>query len=182
MTYQYTEASLRPSLGMYALPYGTRYPELVTLLQTLYDEKVAPINWLPSNWGSDVRALNGGTDANGNRWVLIPAPASGPLLAGWLNTPEKRAWWDQFAMAATGAVGRYAANDAKAGAAELDAAYKRAAFWDTAYNIAYTLATPVRVAGAVASGTVNVLKSPFATFGLLALLGLGAFLYLKRKH
>lgn len=159
----YTEQQLIPTLGMYALPYATTWPELSDQLRSLYIARAASIAWLPQDWLGEVLALHGSL---GN--VLIPAPSTVRPGIPWLRTPQQRAWWDDLAARAQGIVTAYAAGKAAEGRVQLEKLYADSAFWNKAYDIAVVLATPVTVA---AAGARFANSNPLTT-----LLGIGAIL------
>jgi hypothetical protein len=153
---------------MYALPYATTWPELSAQLLNLYDERASPIPWLPPMWIDYVHSLHG---AEGQ--VLVPAPANVTPGIPWLDTPEKKAWWNDFAARATAIVTRYAAKQADAGRGELAKLYADSAFWNRAYQIAYVLATPVR-------GAQAVYNNPLTSAAIVGAVVIAAML-LRRK-
>lgn len=190
----YTEQALIPTLGMYALPYADTYPDLVTQLAQLYIAQVASVPWIPQGWLGEVLSLHGRLG-----YVLVPAPSGpGPGRTGaepipWLRTPQQKAWWDAFARAANGVISAYAAKDAAKGATMLKQLYDNSSFWNSAYNIASTLAAPVTIVqnaaapigkaiSTVANAGVALSKSPTA---VIAIAGVGAlfvlFLLLRKR-
>jgi hypothetical protein len=188
----YDQATLIPSLGMYALPYATVWPDLATQLLALYRDQVQYMPWLPAGWYDSVAALHGQ-----NGYILIPGPAiySGSPLP-FLTTPDQVSFWTSFNQAAASIISQYAAGQQAAGAAALQQLYANAAFWNTgfgatminaqqsAYNIADAAGNVVSAAGNIAKAAGKVasfsLSSPTMVI-ITALGGLGLFLYLKTR-
>jgi hypothetical protein len=188
----YDQASLIPTLGMYALPYATVWPDLAVQLGALYKDQLQFMPWLPSGWYDNVMALHGQ-----NGYVLIPGPAiyNGAPLP-FLQTQDQINFWAGLNQAAASIISQYAAGQQAAGAAQLQQLYANAAFWNTgfgatminaqqaAYNVADAAGNVVKAAGNVAKGAGSI-------FGLLtgsptmvmvtAVAGLGIFLALKFK-
>ena len=188
----YDQATLIPSVGMYALPYATVWPDLATQLLALYRDQVQYMPWLPPGWYDTVSALHGQ-----NGYVLIPAPAvySGSPLP-FLTTPDQQAFWQSFSQQAASIISQYAAGQQAAGAAQLAQLYANAAFWNTgfgatminaqqaAYNVADAAGNVVKAAGNVAKGASSIFGfltgSP--TMVMVTAVGaLGLFLALKFK-
>ncbi len=176
----YSEASLKPSLGMFALPYANvpdgAGQDLSDKLLELYRAKVAAIPWLPDMWLDGVTSLHG---ANG--YVLMPAPASKGMPIPWADSADKRAVWDALAAKVAAVVAGWGADLAAKGQAELRLAYSNSEFWNNAYRVAYVLATPVRVVGRVADAVDVVTGSPARILGLAAVIG-AIVLYLKTRR
>jgi hypothetical protein len=190
----YTEQALIPTLGMYALPYANVYPELVTQLAQLYIGQVAGVPWIPQGWLGEVLALHGRLG-----FILVPAPSGpGPGRTGaepipWLMNAQQRAWWDAFAAKANGVISAYAAKDAAKGAVLLKQLYDNASFWNSAYQVANTLAAPVQIvqnaaaplasaARTVANAGVAISKSPTAVVAIAAGAGVLLLLLLLRRR
>lgn len=170
----YTEQQLIPTVGMYALPYATTWPELSDQLRSLYIARAGTVPWLPEDWLGTVLSLHG---ANG--MILVPAPANVTPSIPWLRTDAQRAWWNDFAARAGAVITAYAAHQAELGRAQLDRLYADSAFWNKAYDIATVLATPVTVATAAARfANSNPLSS--AALGLVAILGAAALFFRRR--
>lgn len=182
----YSQGTLIPAYGMYALPYATVYPDLSDQLGQLYTDRASQISWLPANWLNNVMALHGQ-----NGMVLIPAPASsstpGFTPIPWLDTSDKIAWWNQFNATAEAAIQAYAANQSAQGAILMQQAYDDSAFWTEAYNIATVLALPVTVAKGVAAGVAdagswfNKLGTGGTTALVLGAAGLVGWFMLRKK-
>lgn len=174
----YSEAALKPSLGMFALPYANvpdgAGPDLSDKLLSLYRAKVAAIPWLPDMWLDGVTSLHGQ-----NGFVLMPAPASQGMPIPWADTADKRAVWDQLAAKVAAIVTGWGADLASRGQAELRTAYSNAVFWNNAYRIGYVLSTPVRVAERVADAVDTVTSSPARVIGLVGVLA-GLYFFTRR--
>ncbi len=134
----YLQTVLGPQFGMY-MPgtYGDRWPMLVLQLKAIYRKRVAGIPWIPSNWLATVESLLGHDSQ-----IITPLSSRGAKI-GFLDTQEKRDWWDRFAADVNTAVSQYAADQQAAGAANLERLEANAVFWDRAYNIAQALAAPI---------------------------------------
>ena len=127
------------ALGVREQPgLSVAYPDLVTAMQRLFQDRVAGIPWVPRSWFSavaEVQAKNmdslillaPGLDASGNRGLDCPSFAD--------TDAKAKAWQDVF-TAAQSAVVAYAKGQQEDGAAELAALTANAAFWDAAYNVA----------------------------------------------
>lgn len=155
-----------PALGMWAQPYATAYPELVGQLDDLYHSRADLINWLPWGWMGSVDALHGH-----NGYIMVPAPASAPNAPGlikipWLDTPDKVAWWNDFAKRGTALVEAMGRKDLAAGQNIIAQANNDANFWNTAYSIASTLAlpitAPVQAVRKIAGNVVNYAETQAA--------------------
>lgn len=183
----YSEAFLIPTYGMYALPYANVYPDLATQLTQLYQERTAQIDWLPAGWLDGVLSLH-----NQNGEVLVPAPGTVSPPIPWLYTSDQVNWWTDFNQRANAIIQAYAADQSAQGAQLLAALYADSAFWDTAYNIATFLATPVTVAqnvasavasvAATAAGVARTLTSSTGAVVALGAAGLAAWWFLRKKR
>ncbi len=175
----YSEAALVPTLGMYALPYASTWPELSDQLARMYQDRARDIAWLPSDWLELVLGLHGR-----NSEVLIPAPSntSGVGAISFLKTPEQKAWWDDFAHRAEVIVSNYAAGQAALGRQQLDQLYADAAFWNT--GVGASLIGFQQAAYSVADAAKAIASNPFKSIATVAGLGIGILLlmsYIKRK-
>ena len=135
--------SLLKKYGVYTQPYGTVWPELTAALTKLYQNRLANVPWLPRDW---VNVILGSVHGrNGNIATIAPSTANynGGRGADFLDTPEKKQWWDELAAATSKAIMAFAAKKSAEGQIELQAAYDDIAFWDSAYKIANFLAAPV---------------------------------------
>lgn len=168
------QPNLVRELGVYSLPYASTWPVLRDILARIYRERAGAIDWLPPNWLTRVMLMHGQKDGQGNAVVLIPASAKVTPAISFLDTPAKRAWWDEFSMRANDAVVMYAAQKAAEGRVQLDKLYADTRFWDHAINLAQFLAAPVTAAGAV-------LRNPWKSFGVVAAVGAAVvyFLYVR---
>lgn len=174
----YNPMTLQPALGCYSLQYATVWPDLANQLTAIYRDKVGGIPWLPAGWLQNVMALH-----NQNGMILIPSPANSTPAIPWLNTPEKKAWWQAFHQIANKAVMDYAAKKAADGKIEMERAYSNAAFWDSAYKVASLLAAPVtavRDAAETYSKYGGLIKTG-AVVGLVGLVGLAIWGRIKPK-
>ncbi len=171
----YAQAALIPTLGMYALPYATTWPELSRQLAQIYQDKAADIPWLPSNWLGSVMSLHG---KNGQ--ILVPAVANVSAAGGipWIKSSEQREWWDEFHDLANGAVVKYAANQAAQGKVELDRLYANAEFWNTGFGA--TMIDIQQNAYAVADGVKSFAKSP-GTYLAIGAVVLGGLFFLSKR-
>jgi len=134
---------LLKNYGVYTHPYGTVWPELTAALTKLYRNRLASVPWLPRNWISVIMGSVHG--ANGNIAIIAPSTANynGGRGADFLDTPEKKQWWDELAASSSKTLMAFAANKAAEGQAELEEAYDDAAFWDSAYKIQNLLRSPL---------------------------------------
>lgn len=124
--------------GVYVQPgIGNAYPELKKQELALI-VKAGTIPWLPQGWLDAVRDLD-----KSNPSALIKFAPSGTFKANgtpaFLNSPERVKVWDDLAASSSRAQMLYAQDQAAAGKAELEALYAKAAFWDSAYNIAVAI-------------------------------------------
>lgn len=182
----YDESHITPAIGMYAEPYAKVWPDLAVSLKAIYKDKVADVRWLPPGWWATVDALMPGNEGA----VLVPTSSFDPLAPAFLNTAEKKAWWDEFHTYASDAVRQYAAGQQAAGAAALNTAYDKAAFWNRAYLIADGLQTPVKfgiaavsAAGQAAEAAASVVSkfNPAVLAGIVGVVG-AVLLVLKLKR
>ncbi len=168
--------------GVMTYPYGMRWPDLASKLEVLYRDKLASIPWLPSDWRSVVMGALHGKD--GNIVAIVPSTANYPGGAGayFLDTPQKKAWWDQLAAATSKAISDFAAGKAADGKRALDAAIANAEFWnegagDKMIQWARILASPV-------TGTVAAFNNPYKTTAIAVAVGggiLGLWLFLRSR-
>ena len=188
----YSQAALVPTLGMYALPYATVWPDLAVKLAALYKDQLQYMPWLPASWYGNVMALHGQ-----NGYILIPAPAiyNGQALP-FLTTPDQITFWQSLNSQAESIISQYAAQQQAAGAAQLQDLYDDAAYWNTgfgasmitgqqsAYHIADAAGNVVNAAGSIAqaAGKVAAFSLSSPTMVLLTVgLGVGIFAYLKLR-
>lgn len=129
--------------GVYTLPYATNWSELTSVLSRIYRDKLSEVPWIPKDWYGTIMGYV--HNKNGNIAVVAPSSATATNGKGilFLDTPEKKQWWDELAAASSKAVKDFAANKAAEGRREMEAAYADSAFWDSAYKIAALLASPV---------------------------------------
>lgn len=151
--------------GVYTLPYATVWPDLADKLAVLYRDKMRDIPWLPLGWSGYVTGSENGK--NGNIAIIAPSTANHPDGAGayFLDTPEKRAWWDKLANMSSEVLRNYAAKEAAKGKVLIDRAYADAQFWTNAHQWATILGSPV-------TAIRGAFNNPFATVG--GALGIGA--------
>lgn len=185
----YSEATLIPTYGMYALPYATTYPDLATQLTQLYQERAAQIDWLPPGWLDGVMSLH-----NQNGEILVPASGTVQPPIPWLYTSDQIQWWTDFNTRANAIIQAYAADQSAQGAILLAQLYADSAFWNEAYAIATFLATPVTVAtdlastatsiaSAAASATRTLASNPItSTLLVLGLAGAGVWWFARKRH
>lgn len=133
----YNTNQIGPKLGMMAQGYADRWPDLSNRLLSLYHTQVADIPWLPSYWLGTVDALHGRESQ-----ILVPITSMGANIP-WLDTPDKKAWWNDFAGRVAKVVGQYAASQQAAAQAQLTALENDAVFYDRAYRLASALAAPI---------------------------------------
>lgn len=146
---------------------GNAYPELKAQTLKILVDRVGSVPWVPAGWADAVRSLN----AQYPDALIKGAPALmrdgsiNPNAPAWLDTAEKRQWWQEMANATSEAQSAYAANEITKGRAIMDAAYARAEFWSRAYDFANAVAeAPKRVisaAGDLATGATWALVKGF---------------------
>jgi hypothetical protein len=163
-----------PGIAMYPMPYATVWPELADQLSRVY-KKTADIPWIPASWLPTVLSLNG---KNGQ--ILVPAPTtiSGGLDVSWIQTPEQKAWWNDFNKRANSIIVLYAAQKQEEGRAELERLYADADFWNTGFG-----ATLIDIQDNLRTAGKNILD-PLANPGKYLAIGgvvLAALLVLKFK-
>lgn len=174
----YSEAALVPSLGMYAEPYATVWPDLSAQLAQLYTDQTSNMPWLPAGWLDQVLALHG---QNGN--ILVPAPAiyMGKALP-FLQTQDAIDFWNTFNQRAASVISQYAADQQAQGAAELQQLYDDAAFWNEGFGASMIAAQQnLRAAGGAIADGAKALTTPIGMTTVLAGLGLVAFLVLRKR-
>lgn len=169
----YSQEFTIPMFGTYTLQYGKTWPELTEALRKLYRDKVGVMPWLPPSWFASVNALHGGP--NGEIMVIAP---SGATYAGgkgvpFLDTPEKKAWWDTLAKQVAEIITKYAENKAVEGRAELEKAYAAAAFWNV--GAGQKLIQWAQVAASPITTLTAAAKNPYKT---VAIVGAGAVVVL----
>jgi len=131
------------------------YPDLVRMMDRLFQDRVAKIPWVPPSWLTAVRELQ----AKHPQDLIKIAPAlsnAGDRQEGapsWADTPEKLKTWYELYQAQQSAIVSYAAKQVEIGRKKLDALYADAAFWDGAYKLAVTVRNlPSNVIKAVGGG------------------------------
>jgi hypothetical protein len=134
-------------LGVYTQPgTGTAYPALRQQLFAVI-QQTARIPWLPARWLEDVSRVY---TANPDALVIVaPVAPYGKRLDNapeWIDTDEKEKVWDNINKAMLSAVVKYAREQQEAGAAELAALQRNAAFWNAAYTTAVVVAAPAALA------------------------------------
>jgi hypothetical protein len=177
--------------GVYIQPgIGRAYPELNAQLYAMYRDKVRKIPWLPSGWYDAVMGL--GTQFPNDQIRIAPAYMGDGVRANvnapdWLDTKEKRDAWQAISNDVLKTVQLYAAGQAAAGKAELDSLYAKAAFWNSAYEIAVKVRDfPKEVVGAVA-GAANDVAGGVVSVALkklaipLLVVGVGALVWYNRS-
>jgi hypothetical protein len=135
--------TLLKKYGVYTQPYATVWPELGQRLRQLYATRLVNVPWLPSDWQTVI--LGSVHGRNGNIAVIAPSTANynGGRGADFLNTAEKKQWWDELSAVTSKAITSFAAQKAEEGRREIAAAEADVAFWDSAYRFANFLAAPV---------------------------------------
>ena len=143
--------SLLRYYGIYTLPYDKTWPELTERLRKLYNDRLTNVPWLPKSWASVV--LNNVHGRDGVIAVIAPSTANynGGRGADFLDTPEKKQWWDELAASTSKAITSFAAKKAEEGRAEINSAYNDIRFWDSAYKFANLLAAPVNAVSSAAN-------------------------------
>ncbi len=172
--------------GVYPLYYGTTWPELPIELGRIYNDKISQIPWLPEQWTSVIMP-----SMTGQQQVFyVPAPSTATFYnkttgktergAQFLDTPEKQAWWDDFASQVASAVTKYAAYQAELGKKELANIYANQQMLDTAISLVNLAAAPVNFAKDVASTYQKFQGAIHATL-VIGGVGLLAMMFLRRK-
>lgn len=156
--------------GVYIIPgLAGAWPELRAMVQKIFLDRVSKIPWLPSSWLTGVVALQQSrpndlvTLAPSRRANVGPTgvfvDANGPPSADlplFLDDDEKINAWQAMWYDMDKARGNYAAAQAAAGRAQLDALYAKAAFWDATYKIAvFTANLPANIVSSVGGGVVS---------------------------
>ncbi len=146
--------------------YGNAWPDLVKQLEAIYADKLSRVPWLPADWLDTIKLID---SYGGNVAVVVPSTASriGGAGAEFLDTPEKKAWWDELAATVRSAITKYAAGKQAEGAKELQTLYGASAFWSRAYDWAVVLASPVRVVQGIWNNPYTV---GYTVLGAVALL------------
>jgi hypothetical protein len=131
--------------GVYTLPYATVYPELEKQLRQLYETRVAQVPWLPKSWRSTIMSNVHGRE--GKIAVIAPSTANynGGRGAEFLDTPEKKIWWDELAASTSKAITAYGAKKAAEGRIEIQDAENDIAFWNSAIKLTQFAAAPVSI-------------------------------------
>lgn len=131
-------AILKKSLGVFiTYGYGQALPELKTQIMALHADRVAKLNFVPSDWLSQIQSLQA---ANPNDLVrLAPSEfANGNIINGnadfTISSPAVADAWQAVYMAEQKAIVAYGAKLANEGKAELDRVYADSAFWNKAYT------------------------------------------------
>lgn len=183
----YDDADLARRLGVYVQPgIGEAYPELAAQVRRIMVEKVSKIPFLPAGWLDEVLAI---IDTNPPTLVKIyPVFKSDGVTTNELAptfatySPEAAKVWQELSEVTRLAQFNYAAGKVEEGRAVMDAAYARAAFWDTAYNVAVWIRdAPGNAVNAVATGTMSFAWSFIKrTWWVWALLAVGALVWFNR--
>ncbi len=170
------------NFGVMTFPYASRWPDLASKLEVLYRDKLANIPWLPTEWRAVV--LDSIHGKGGNIVAIVPSTANYPGGTGayFLDTPQKKAWWDQLAAATSKAITDFAAGKAAEGKQELDDAIANADFWnegagDKMIQWARILASPV-------TGLKAGFDNPYKTTAIAVGVGgaiLGLWLFLRSR-
>ncbi len=154
--------------GVGVQEYGRAWPELKTQLLKIYRDKVAGVPWIPADWLPTVELIAG---ISTNVPIVVPSTANydGGVGADFLDTPDKRQWWNELANLSSAAVAQYAAGKSAAGKLELDRLYAASEFWSRAYDWGVILASPVTFVR-------TVWNNPYASVTTLGIVILGGYL------
>ena len=154
--------------GFYTMPYAGAWPELKTQLYKIYKDRLFPLPWLPA----DFRLQLLGSMTNNNIVMIAPSTASYPGGQGaqFLDTPEKKAWWDQLASITTKAVKEYAAGKTNEGRVTLAHAYATSDLMSNLVSWATIIAAPAHAARAAWNNPYTTTATAIAVgIGLLAI-------------
>lgn len=140
----YSQEWLVPRYGMYALDYANAFPDLTNQMRRLYRDRLALFPGLPADWWASINTLHGKEGK-----FLFPvssratAGGSGPSF---LKTDQQRQAWDSIVEELNAVRMAMVNKERERGAALLNTAYNRAAFWENAYQLARVAALPVTIA------------------------------------
>ncbi len=174
------EAAAKKLYGIMVQPgYGVAWSgDLKRQMSILFTTRVANIPWLPPGWLASVQDLQ---SAFPDDLVRI-APSMGsihpnPDMPAWILVSQDRmdAWMEIY-RASNEAIVSYAKGQQDAGKAALDALYRRAAFWDAAYNLAVNVRDAVpNAVGFIGSSFWNGLGLKWKL--ILGVAGVGAVVW-----
>lgn len=186
MANEFDPAMMLKNYGMMPLYYGKTWPELPIQLGRIYRDNIAQIPWLPAGWESVVMPTMTGTQ----EVFYVPAPstanyldaATGKVAYGgqFLDSPEKKAWWDDFARQVNSAVAQYAAQKSAEGKKELDALYSNIKFIDDAIAIADLASAPLNILKDAAHFYENF-KGVISFAVIAGVIGYGVHRFTKKK-
>lgn len=178
------------TVGMWISPgIGNAYPELISLLDTLYHDRVAKLPWVPMDWYAKVSAVQ-----NADRTNLVrPLPALGAgsaLLSNvpdWIKDQPRREAWQAIVDRSNEIIGNYAKGQADLARPQLEKLYADAAFWNSPMMVAASnvqealIAAPSAIGGA-AGKLVSGLFGSFLKYGwwVLALGVIGYVVWANR--
>lgn len=117
------------------------YPDLVRMLNRIYEDKVGKLPWVPKSWLGAVAELQGKYPAD----LMRPTPGfdalnrRGQMAPSFADTDAKLKVWHGIYTAVNDAIVAYAAKQSEIGASKLRALEADAAFWDGAYKLAVTV-------------------------------------------
>lgn len=157
------DSQIAYTLGVWLRPgMATAYPDLVRMLNRIYQDKVAKLPWIPPSWWDAITQLgakNPGAliqptsaiNARGTRNVDAPS---------WADSPEKEAAWQEIFDSVNRAVSAYGKKMSEEGANELSGLYAAAAFWDASYKLAkFAADLPSKIVSGVAGGLTDFVGS-----------------------
>ncbi len=177
---------IEKTLGMQVQTGTARvYPELVTILNNIYRDKIAKLPFVPSDWLPKVLALQGSDDG----LLLFPIKASRPFGLGinrdlpvWVQANYQT--WDTLADESQKALTSYMDGKIAEGQSTLNRLYANAAFWNAAYLSAKFVADiPTNVVKGAGTAVGSIFKAnwlPIIVIGAGAALWLGRGKILKR--
>ncbi len=171
---------IQKSLGM-QVQLGTArvYPDLVTILNNIYRDKIAKLPFVPADWLPKVLALQGSDDG------LLVYPIKATRILGLGINPDLPAWvqanaatWDTLADECKNALTSYMDGKIAEGQATLNRLYANAAFWNAAYISAKFVADiPTNVVKGAGTAVGSIFKANWLP---IIVIGAGAALWLGR--
>ena len=163
-------AAYTAETGFAMIAVGDDYIPLGTDLQTLVNDRLSGVPWIPRGVVGKIDDWIG-RQVSGIYWIAVPvsSPVNRPV---WLDSPEKIAWWDALAKTVQKARLAYGAKQLAVGRAAMHRATNDIAFWDRAIAIARTIAMPVTL---IEQGAAQFMSS--TTFKLLMVVGVGFAVY-----
>ena len=155
-------ASIVPTLGLYAVPLATDWRGIAETITDIYDDRIRPAPWIPADWYSKVSAVNGAFNAEYNqRIILLPASPKTLLTYGapaWLNDTDKRKAWADLYTETNTAYNAYIAGKREEGQRVLDRVYANAAFWERLWQLKESITNPLGdlLNTAITTGAIGV--------------------------